>query len=254
MKGIIVGCDQNQEWLLPWWWKHYSKHNHYPVAFVDFGLSKEAKDWCKQRGLYIDLTSADTSTFVQKPNAEIQKKWEARYGDAIWAERLAWFKKPFACLSSPFALTLWLDLDCQVRGSLDPLFHSLGLGIEIALRRESESIQQLHQQLEFILPGEINYNSGVIAFSHSSSIIQQWTELAVQHNELFISDQQALSRAIFLHKPIILDLPNEFNWSVAEGYHEPATIHHFHGGLLKMEIVKSINKQAIPTSFDSTFH
>lgn len=53
MKGILVGCDQNQEWLLSWWWDQYSAHNSYPVVFVDFGMSKTGVAWCNERGTCI---------------------------------------------------------------------------------------------------------------------------------------------------------------------------------------------------------
>lgn len=49
-RGIIVGCDQGQEWLMSWWWSHYRKHNKYPVTFADFGLSDRARKWCSERG------------------------------------------------------------------------------------------------------------------------------------------------------------------------------------------------------------
>src|SRR5689334_9119639 len=53
--GVIVGCDLYQEWLLLWWWSHYSSHNAIPVAFVDMGMSEEGALWCKERGEYIKL-------------------------------------------------------------------------------------------------------------------------------------------------------------------------------------------------------
>jgi hypothetical protein len=259
-QGIIVGCDQNQEWLLPWWWKCYSAHNSFPVAFMDFGMSEKALAWCKQRGVCVDLTTVDPALFVKEPScAERKNKWEARYGEAIWATRLAWFKKPFACLYSPFPLTLWIDLDCQVRGSLAPMFNCLGFGAEIAIRRESDSVQELHQKLEFLLPGEVNYNSGVIAFRKNGSIVQQWIEQSIQYNDQHLGDQQALSRAIFVHNPSLIDLPDNYNWSMAEGFNDEATIHHFHGGNLKLEIIRSISKEmpedlTLPLSFDPAFH
>ena len=45
--GVIVGSDYSQEWLLPWWWENYTKHNRYPVTFVDFGLSQEPIELCR---------------------------------------------------------------------------------------------------------------------------------------------------------------------------------------------------------------
>ena len=42
--------------------------------------------------------------------------------DAFWQCRNAWFKKPLACLQSPFKRTIWVDLDCEVRRELGELF------------------------------------------------------------------------------------------------------------------------------------
>ena len=238
-QGIVVGCDRNQEWLLPWWWKHYSDRHSHPVAFMDFGLSPEALTWCKERGTCIDLSNVDLKQFLKEPVNEIKLKWESRCGPELWAERHAWFKKPFACFYSPFERSIWLDLDCQVKGDLAPLFNCLNLGAEIALCRESESVQQLHQKLELLLPGEINYNSGVIAFKKGVAI-DFWLEQTVCHNELFIGDQQALSRAIFLKPFSLFELPPVFNWSPAEGENDQAVIVHYHGGYFKLEIANQL--------------
>ena len=64
MDGIVVGADLTQEWLLPWWWSHYSRFNSLPVAFIDFGMSDEMKKWCQERGELIPLPVADI--FVAK--------------------------------------------------------------------------------------------------------------------------------------------------------------------------------------------
>ena len=53
--GILVATDKQIEWMLPWWWHHYSKHNRYPVVFVDLGMTETAKAWCRQRGKLISL-------------------------------------------------------------------------------------------------------------------------------------------------------------------------------------------------------
>ena len=49
-KGIIVASDMQQEWLLPWWWEHYTRFNSFPVAFIDFGMSKERENGVKSEG------------------------------------------------------------------------------------------------------------------------------------------------------------------------------------------------------------
>ncbi len=119
MPGIIVGCDANQEWLLPWWWSHYSKCNTYPVVFIDFGMTSEGIVYCQQRGTCIPLGAIPLSA---KPIRSLKKRtlWEQQYSPALWRQRMIWFKKPFALLISPFPFSLWLDLDCRFRSHWNP--------------------------------------------------------------------------------------------------------------------------------------
>ena len=102
MQGIIVGCDKAQEWLLPWWWQHYSKLNSYPVAFADFGMTEKAIAWVSERGRYIKLPAAAPLKEVSPERPEFRERTQEKRG--------AWFKKPLACLYSPFPESLWIDL------------------------------------------------------------------------------------------------------------------------------------------------
>ncbi len=70
-EGILIGCDRNQEWLLPWWWDHYSAHNAYPVAFADFGMSKKALAWCREKG---KMLKPPGSSDVVPNKKSLQKK------------------------------------------------------------------------------------------------------------------------------------------------------------------------------------
>ena len=145
-EGVIVGSDRNQEWLLPWWWMNFRLHNNHPVAFVDFGdMSPSAVSWCQKRGPYFKLNPV-TNFVAQKEFIDPQKAalWEKMH-PTIWSLRLSWYKKPFALQMSPFKRSLWLDVDCQVRGSIEPLFalceneakFSRGAGKQIFTRLKS---------------------------------------------------------------------------------------------------------------------
>src|SRR6266404_4365778 len=118
-RGIIVGANQHCAWLLPWWWRHYARHNTYPVTFFDFGLSEDVIAWCRERGEVIRF-NPDTIAMPAKEEIDPQNraKWEMLYGEAIWSARQGWFCKPVACVQSPYEETLWLDLDCEVCGPL----------------------------------------------------------------------------------------------------------------------------------------
>ncbi len=227
LNGIVVGCDRNQEWLLSWWWGHYSAHNSLPVAFVDMGLTEEGITWCKNHGQYINLPEVP---YKEPPKL---KSWERRYGEDLWQVRPAWLKKPFACLQSPFEASLWCDLDTQINGSLEPLFLALSLSKgELALVRDE------NQHSEFLLPNEVYYNSGVMAFRKGAAFLRQWIDLFDQFD--LPGDQQYLSRSIHLHNTAVLELPPIYNWALSWGPNENAVIFHYLGGSGKIEILQAI--------------
>jgi hypothetical protein len=235
-KGIIVGCDSKQEGFLLWWWNHYSLHNSYPVVFADFGMSQEAISWCKGKGTYLPVVFPSNLISEQK-KISFQKKraWEKRFGKGVLNIRLAWLKKPFAILQFPWDLGLWQDLDCQVRGNLEPLFHCFNFGIDLA------AVRDCAQKLKVLLPGEILYNGGVVAFRKNAEILTHWVKNTTEFKDEFPSDQEVLSRAIFLRKPPFLELPpiyNCYNFSQPENN---TVISHFCGRRGKIAIGENMN-------------
>lgn len=237
MEGIIAGCDSGQEWLLDFWWKNYSAHNSYPVAFVDFGMTPEAVDWCRARGLHIHVPSIQHAIVAkEKIDSALREIWERRYGEALWERREIWFRKTQAFAVSPFPLTLWLDLDCEVRAPLDFIFNCLGLGFDIAIKKEPQEIQEQHRLLGLLEKGESNYNAGVIAIRKDASILRQWIEEVFERNDRYAFDQFALARAIHVHRPALLELPETYNWNPAKWLNPHAAIVHYHGGFLKETI------------------
>ncbi len=232
-----MGCDAALEWILPWWWEHYSAHNDYPVAFADFGMSEKALTWCRQHGTLLTLPPLSF-----KNNVTLQKKkdWEQRLGPNVWKYRLAWFKKPLALLQSPFSQGIWLDLDCQVRGALEPLFHSLLFGADIGIVRDQ------NQKVNSLLPGEIHYNSGVIVFRQKAPILLQWASAIESFCDQLVGDQDILSRVIHLTSPPLIELPDIYNWNVFLGDNDAAVIHHFCNEAGKRRILESCYRQSFP--------
>jgi hypothetical protein len=229
-EGIIVGSDYAQEWLLPWWWDRYCRFNDYPVAFVDFGLSEEMREWCKSRGHFISLPVADI--FVP-PKEEIAaasiQKWEAVYGKNMWESRNAWFKKPLACLQSRYRKTLWIDLDCEIKGSLKGIF-GLCDAAKIVIAREDHFAERK------------NYNSGVIGFHKDIAIMEDWADLAVENPGEFPGDQEALSHLILQQKPSLAQLPPIYNWSRCSEENSDAVIVHWHGKYGKLVIAHQLGR------------
>jgi hypothetical protein len=245
--GIIVGCDSRQEWLLPWWWQNYRTHNEYPVVFIDFGMTSEGIAWCQTKGECMSLPPSQVLPAMEGEVSESTKKrWEYRYGGDIWSRRGVWFKKPAALLRSPFQYTIWLDLDCQVKASLEAVFSALYFGIDIALVREPEYIHIIDQLENLLLPGEIHYNSGVVAYRRQADVLHQWVDLATTASDQFCGDQQVLSRAIHLCKPALFELSSLYNWSRILEPNPEIKIHHFHGEIGKQEIRKMLNTSPLP--------
>ena len=168
-RGVMVGADESQEWMLPWWWHNYSKHNDLPVMFVDFGMSKSMHQTCRTWGS-VKVFDDFGLQFVYP-----------------------WFKKPFAILQSAFYTTLWLDADCEVRSNIEPLFDA---SAALAVHPDRCGGDHLRRSL---LPGEAYVNSGVVRSTTGNRTIVDWAKLSYGMQKYARGDQEALCRAIQLH-------------------------------------------------------
>ncbi len=230
--GIVVGSDLTQEWLLPWWWKHYNACNSYPVVFVDFGMSEKMKAWCREYGELIPLLVADI--FVadkQEIDPVLVEEMENACGKNFWPCRHAWFKKPLACLQSPFRKSIWVDSDCQIRGSVSRLFDLCEESLAIA-------VDPCHS----LSCNSGAYNSGVMVFKHGLDIIETWADQAFERNHEFPGDQDVLSAIIHEQNVKITVIPAIYNWSRRSQPNPDAVILHWHGPQGKSEIIHQIMK------------
>ena len=216
MEGVVVGSDLTLEWALPWWWERYCAHNRYPVAFIDLGLSFEQKAWCRKRGDLIPLLMVD---FTENVETGLAKEWEEKTGTFFWPSREVWFKKPFACLKSPFDYTLWIDIDCEIRGSIAPLFQYAKTPTGFAVAKE---------QLDFSKPYQA-YNSGVIAFRKDHPILLSWAKACLKMNRKFRGDDDVLAYMLFEEGIGIEEIPPQFNLSRCLDEDPNAVILHWHG-------------------------
>jgi hypothetical protein len=226
-KGILIGADKSAEELIPWWFRHYSRNCDLPVAIVDFGMSKKRRAWCKKRMEVIPFPD----TVSVKPKDEIApdhiKLWKKQYRGPLWQAREAWFKKPKACRLSPYDLTLWLDLDCEVCGPLDPLFREFNEGIELAIGLQ-----------DFRLDKPVVYNSGVILFRRGSPFLQEWDLRSHQQNGTMMGDQDVLTGMLLEGKILFKQLAPIYNWLMYAGIQPGIVIAHWAAGWGKEYIRK----------------
>ena len=228
-RGVLCGSDKEQEWLLPWWWERYSADNEYPVTFIDFGMTDAAHDWCRERGdvvlLKQDMHFIKSREEVDSDLARVWDDW-----NFAWDKRKAWFKKPFALLYSSYQCGVWLDLDCEVLGSIEALFSTCDSTSQLALAREWRS-----QDLPYLHP-DVVYNGGVIVFQHGSSIIQQWAQDTLTRNHQFAGDDFLLSQLIYEQQLQVVELPEIYNWRIVKGINLSTVIFHWVG---KKNYIKS---------------
>ncbi len=210
--GVVVAADQKAEWLLAWWWKCYSHHHNQPVAFIDFGMSDKAKEWCHKKGILIPFTTPpELKVSKESVGKKEQKKWEAIYGPNVWHSRPLWFKKPWAMLQSPFTQSVWMDLDCEVCKPIEGIFTALDPGVLGAVRVGKKG----------------HYNSGVIVYDQNSLLLQAWAEACVKKHASAIGDETILSQLIRKNRYPFKELPPEFNWVMGWGYHPHLKIAHW---------------------------
>jgi hypothetical protein len=214
-QGVITGCTHDHEWLLPWWWMHYAMHTNIPVTFFDFGdMTPEAKSWCEKRGELKSLPALQGITSEDQIDAGKASLWRERKTPDLWKARLGWFQKPFACLHSPYQKSLWLDLDCQVRRSLEPLFSQPENEWGLSLVEESHPVQENHRQAGMRLPDEVEYNTRVILFQQEAPLLQEWSHLCLERNLNLRGDQEALARLLHEKRIRLPSLSARFNTSI----------------------------------------
>ncbi|MBY0529746.1 MAG: hypothetical protein K2P51_06105, partial [Rhabdochlamydiaceae bacterium] len=162
--GVLVGTDRSQEWLLAWFYAHFRKHNpDCPIAFADFGMSPEAHLWCQERGrvFHVEgfpLENVENGEFIFRN--ELWQLNPLNVAD-FPSERKYFFYKPLAFALSPFRRTLWLDLDCEVRGNLNALLNAKLLpgGVCAAYSGKSFFMKNRTKDFMFLID---KYNSGVL--------------------------------------------------------------------------------------------
>lgn len=231
-QGILVGCDASQEWLLVPWHSFLRKHHpNLPVAFGDLGMTDEASAWCERHGHLIPA-----SQIPPFPCPESQERgWP--YAGQRWIQKghefrplpqSILFRKPLLMKQSPFTRTLYLDLDCQILGSLSPLF-SMRLGsARMALRKSAYSYE-----MESLDTGDAlhipSYNSGVVVFEKNSRLLDFWIFLLGREIGAFSNDDRLLSFAIACYEMKVGTFPAKYNWLYHWGANPRAVICHWIG-------------------------
>jgi len=214
---VAIGCDSNQEWMLPWWFENYSLYNNLPIIFGDFGLSPQMRSWCKERGELVPLVYS--------------------------SNHCSWFKKSLFLDLIDADKVIYLDNDCEVKGNIDELLIYCNSINEIALRHDV--VTQFNEQLT--KKGHTPLQTGVLVYKPGNELIKEWSE-ACQSPGDFRGDQEILDFLVMNRRlnhntnTRINIFPRKFNNLRLEEENKDAVIMHWTGPTGKKVIWEKINK------------
>ncbi|MGR3973057.1 MAG: hypothetical protein QRY72_00530 [Candidatus Rhabdochlamydia sp.] len=217
-QGVMIGCDEAREWMLPWWWERYQQWCTFPVVFGDFGMTPAAKRWCLARGDLLAL-----------------KESRSRSMNSSSDEHL--IDQMIALVTTPFQQTIWLDLDCEIMGSLTPLFGYLHPHTLLSLCSRDSSC--LRKRV---------YNTGVIVYEKRSPILRAWASDVFKPGYDKEQESHLLEELLNQEKIDSVDIPSKYNWDVREGIHPEAAILHWQGDWGKQVIWNSMKRVTLRRS------
>lgn len=237
-KGILTGCDERQEYLLKWWWNHYSKHNDYPVTFCDFGMTLSAKKWCESKGNVITQKSIPIQNLSQ--NIE-HSPWKETLFPLMWNNRTSWFQKAFAQAQSPYNLSIWLDLDCEVVKNLHPCFDLIQEGDGFAICPYNATEKALALKRKILKEGTEGVQAGVFAYRKDSPVIPAWLQWCQDHHTQDFSEESCLSEMLKEKKYDIVYMSRNFNWTHVEQTNFQALVLHHASATRKRNLLLKIS-------------
>jgi len=186
-KVFVTGCDESQEWMLPWFISNYTTHNDVPLVFADFGVSDSCRDSLLEIGI---------SDIVDMTNTKVS----------------GWFIKPKAILkvSKICDKTCWLDTDIEVLSDISDIF-DYTMANKLAMVEDKPWSSRARSKW---------HNSGVVAVEEDPVILYKWAKHVENINPQAYwaanrGDQEVLHDMMIsdLNRMIhITDIPNEYNW------------------------------------------
>lgn len=204
-KGVMIGFDSKVEWMFDWWYDNYRKYNTYPVVLVDMGLSKEKRKEISTKVFVVDLPDTGLG---------------------------GWFNKPFAMIKTIFENTIWMDIDCEVRGDVEPIFKYSDCSSQMAVTRDPYT--PFSKTKDPIA-------SGVVVFKYNNKAIIDWAKMVYIEHKNYRGDQEVLD--MIREKTKLGIMPMEYNWfRLAGDVSKEAIIVHWSGPEGKEDIKKKINK------------
>jgi hypothetical protein len=164
--AVLTGCDKKYEQNMPWWIYRYRQHCNKPLIFADFGLSDAAREYV--------TNNVDFVVDVNKVGAGFH--WGLKQ------------KAYYKCLDLAKYL-LWMDQDCEINGSLEPIFSLMNSENDFCISKDINPLRYPNENVLF----ENQMQAGLFLTSPRNEVFLQWYEsLEAEPN-----DQKGISQIIF---------------------------------------------------------
>lgn len=161
-KAILTGCSSKYEENIPWWISKIRKQTDIPLIFADFGLSTEAKNFVKKNCQGVLNFNVSSENF-------------------FWGLKQIAFS---ACTDIAEKL-LWIDQDCEIIGSIEPLFELCSLDTDFCISKDLPTLRYPNEEKIY----HNQFQAGLFLSSPKHPIIQEWKRLLETEN----NDQKAIS-------------------------------------------------------------
>jgi len=186
--GVLLVCDSKFEHMFDWWIEKYSKYNDISICLIDAGLSD-------------NFIKSHSDIMIKKINTPDTMK-----NKHMW--------KPFILRLSPFKKTVYIDLDCEIRGPIVKLFEYS----DFAMAKDvSNSFDEKNDRDPF--------DCSVIVYENSSKTIDLWCDAMIEDSKVNFTtsgDQQVFNRSSFPCN----EIDPKYNWVRLQGPNPEATIIH----------------------------
>lgn len=212
----------------------HSLRKHYggPVTILSQG--KESHEHCHK------IAKAISDTLVYGNNQNAINVKEVDYGVPNGSNK-AFLEACLSHLSTPYAVSMWLDADTIVRGGIMDILnaaeeHEFAV-CQFANWTSSGRVASRIKAWSKLYPEWIEpalkfgpaLNCGVFAFRREAKVMQDWYNLALPGRENFLADESCLQT--ILHRYPHMILPAKYNCSCKYGdVNDPdVRIIHYHG-------------------------
>lgn len=182
--GVLTGCDDQTEWMLPWWLAGLRRHEpNLPVAVVDFGMSETMRTWVQAQAVLVNLKACLPG----------------------------WLNKPSALCRSPWRRTLWLDTDAEVVDVFSDVF------AEPAGPHGLAAAEDGHNPADVGENARDNVNTGALLVEHGSAAVQTWARAILEKPDAYRGDQEFLNALRQAGTAATDPLPKRYNWLRLDG-------------------------------------